>query len=315
MTAAAPLVEYDPLRDKSHLRTAIGKDIAAWLHWLEVSDKASRTLDGYERDVAKLANMFPDLKLRQFTDAQVLAVLKTWPQPSRYVRSKSLVSFFYWATLTRRISRNPMVLVPKLRKPRRPHIETFTTGEVDDLLALPERDAVLMAILFGAGLRKNEAIHLQVRRLRVAEEPARIIVIGGKGDKDRTVHPFPEKAEIIREFLLHNRLEPEDHLWYSRPGGRDVTRRRQPISATSFTRWWARCLDEAAVRPGAGPRERHPHIARHTFATEWLRRGGRLEVLSGELGHESIKTTFDLYAHLDTRDVLVDLAAIGENRP
>src|SRR5439155_1657281 len=169
------------------------------------------TLDQYERDVAKMALLFPTFKLRQFTDVEVLRTLRTWPAPSRYPRSKALGSFFTWAVLTRRISKNPMHLVPKIKKRKRPHFE--------------------------------------------------------------------------------------------------------PFGQTSFTRWWGNCLDLAGVRRNAKPRERNPHIARHTFATEWLRRGGRLEVLSGELGHESIKTTFDLYAHLDTRDVLVDLAVIGENRP
>jgi len=41
-----------------------------------------------------------------------------------------------------------------------------------------------------------------------------------------------------------------------------------------------------------------------SLATNWLRKGGRLETLSLILGHASIRTTFDLYGHLDTTDVL-----------
>jgi len=47
-----------------------------------------------------------------------------------------------------------------------------------------------------------------------------------------------------------------------------------------------------------------------SLATNWLRKGGRLETLSLILGHASIRTTFDLYGHLDTTDVLADLAII-----
>jgi integrase len=248
--------------------------------------------------------------------SHVLAVLKTWPAGSRYARSKALVSFFTWARLTRRIRSNPMDLVPKMRKGKQRHIETFTDAEVQDLLALPAEDAVLMAILFGAGLRKDEAIHLQVRRLHVAEEPPRIVVIGGKGDKDRIVHPFHEEAGIIREFLTLNRLEPTDYMWYTRPGGGKALDRSAPIASTTFQRWWTTCLDRAGVRKGSTkPRERNAHIARHTFATEWLRRGGRLATLSIELGHEKESTTADLYAHLDVRDVILDLATIAANVP
>jgi hypothetical protein len=51
-------------------------------------------------------------------------------------------------------------------------------------------------------------------------------------------------------------------------------------------------------------------MARHTFATRYLRKGGRLETLSMVMGHESIRTTYDLYAHLDMRDAALDMALI-----
>ena len=74
------------------------------------------------------------------------------------------------------------------------------------------------------------------------------------------------------------------------------------LGAGSFDRWWRRSLASAGVR------YRNPHTTRHTFATRWLRRGGRLETLSRAMGHESIRTTFDLYGHLDTSDVAADMA-------
>ena len=71
--------------------------------------------------------------------------------------------------------------------------------------------------------------------------------------------------------------------------------------------WWHRCLDDAGVRVGAGSRERNMHIARHTYATEWLRRGGRTQVLRESLGHSDIRMT-DRYTHMAETDVLEDLA-------
>jgi integrase len=79
-----------------------------------------------------------------------------------------------------------------------------------------------------------------------------------------------------------------------------------PLGDGSFDRWWGRSLAEAGVR------YRNPHTTRHTFATRWLRRGGRLETLSRAMGHASIRTTFDLYGHLDTSDVAVDIALMEE---
>jgi integrase len=80
-------------------------------------------------------------------------------------------------------------------------------------------------------------------------------------------------------------------------GRRLGARAWKPIGDGSFDRWWRRCLGAADVR------YRNPHVARHTFATRWLRRGGRITTLSTAMGHASIRTTYDLYGHLDTRDL------------
>jgi integrase len=109
--------------------------------------------------------------------------------------------------------------------------------------------------------------------------------------------------QAVTELLFTEHLEPEDYLWYTRPGGGRL-QRSTPIGKGSFAVWWARCLDEA------GGRYRNPHTARHTFATRWLRRGCRLETLSLVMGHANITTTHSLYAHLDTSDILIDVARI-----
>ena len=72
--------------------------------------------------------------------------------------------------------------------------------------------------------------------------------------------------------------------------------RHRPVGEGTFHRWWGRCIGAAGVR------YRNPHVTRHTFATNWLRRGGRITTLSQTMGHASIRTTVDLYGHLDTRD-------------
>jgi hypothetical protein len=76
------------MKDVSYRRTTrIGRDIKAWLDYLEVYDKAARTRDQYERDVAKLALQHPDVPLRKFTEEHIYETLKTWPAASRYFRS------------------------------------------------------------------------------------------------------------------------------------------------------------------------------------------------------------------------------------
>jgi integrase/recombinase XerD len=333
LTAAAVTRHDDHLLDHSYLKTKLGPDVKAWLDWMELGGAADRTLDQYERDLAKLCTYFPDKPLPEITDADLTVVLNTYPKPSRRVRKESMRSFFKWAIRTRRVQSNPCDFLPEIKRTPQRYIDVFTEAEVDDLATLPVVDSALMMILVEAGLRKAEARALQVRRIKVAlsegvsdipqiatgvrgshpqdspsESAGELVVIRGKGGKDRVIPIGHRLADTLAELLLLEPMEPQDFLWYSRPGGgRSISRARQ-IGDGSFDRWWKRCLDTAGVR------YRNPHTARHTFATRWLRRGGRLETLSLVMGHASIQTTADLYAHLDTRDIAADVAVIGKER-
>jgi integrase len=101
-----------------------------------------------------------------------------------------------------------------------------------------------------------------------SESTGELVVIAGKGGKDRTIQ-FGSRLHGLLETLLYlEPMNPQDYLWYSRPGGGPVNRTR-PIGDGSFDRWWRRCLASAGVR------YRNPHVTRHTFAVKWLRRGGR----------------------------------------
>ncbi len=296
--------DYDPLKDKSYRATRLGPHVAAWIVWLELGEYAVESVDGYERTMSRFAKMYPTLTLDEVDDSHLSHFLRSVPAGSRALRKRHLNAFFNWAIKTRRVSFNPVWMLPAIREQKRKHIDIFTDAEMADLLALPIIDAALMALLFGAGLRRGEALKLQVRRVRLDPAPAHVVILGGKGGKDRIVQLEAGMADYVRELLMFHPLEPQDRLWYSKPGGGPRIERGRDIPRSTFERWWKRCLDDAGVR------HRNPHVARHTFATRWLRRNGRLETLSGQMGHASIKTTYDAYAHLDVRDVLADLAVI-----
>ncbi len=314
MTAAAPSlprllaepadVGSDPTKDKRYRKTRLGPDVVAWLAWLEVGGRMDRTIDGYEREMAQLCLMYPRLPLQALTDAEVGQCIAACPRLSRRKRRVVYNQFFKWAVRTRRIQHNPVDLLPEIRRTPQKWIDVFSDTEIHDLYdAHPIVDRALLALLFEAGLRQKEARDLQVRRLKLDPEPY-VAIVAGKGGKDRVVPMTRALEENVRALLLLEQLGPRDHLWWTRPGGGNVINRNRPMGEASFQRWWRRCLDEAGVR------YRNPHTARHTFATRWLRLGGRITTLSVVMGHASIKTTFDLYGHLDTRDVLADMALI-----
>jgi hypothetical protein len=65
-------VTFDPTRDKTYRRAKLGRDVVDWLAWLELGGAASRTLDQYERDLARLAKLFPGKAITDLTDGDLL---------------------------------------------------------------------------------------------------------------------------------------------------------------------------------------------------------------------------------------------------
>ena len=312
--------------------TALGPFILAWQDYLEYRQLAPGTLDGYERDMARVAKAYPTLRPEDFTPDLLIEASMLFKRQGRRTRMESVKSFFKWARMKRIIASNPFEeLEPIRRSPRQKFIDVFSDAEVDDLLNLPLADAALMGILFETGLRKAEARNLQVRRLVLSEggrlsdgsdsgtpdvrlhgtavpapispseSTGELVVIAGKGGKDRTVQFGSRLHGLLQDLLYLEPMDPMDYLWYARPGGGPV-RRDRPIQDGSFDRWWKRCLETAGVR------YRNPHVARHTFAVRWLRRGGRLEVLSKQMGHSSIAVTADVYGGINAEDARREIA-------
>ncbi|MDQ5822461.1 MAG: tyrosine-type recombinase/integrase [Actinomycetota bacterium] len=302
-TLAVTSVGFDPLRDKSYQHTRLGLFVVDYLAWKELGGTAERTRTDYERVLARLCLMFPEKELGEFTDGDVLHCLNQYSPAQRGDRVPALNGFFKWAKLTRKIVDNPMDYLPSIKRGGQRYIDTFTPAEVEALVGLPKLDGTLMLLLLDAGLRKGEARRLRDRDFKPEPAPGQIVVLAGKGNKDRVVPLTRRLAGALAEYALVEGLDAKDHLWYDKPGGHHI-RRVKPIAESAFQGWWKRCITEAGVR------YRKPHTTRHTFATNWLRRGGRLETLSRVMGHASLSTTFDLYGHLDTRDITADLALI-----
>ena len=298
------LTGFDPVRDKRYRETALGRDVVDFLAWLELGGAAARTLDQYERDLARGALMFPSTDIGNWTDAELLHVARSFKPAERRVRVAAWRSFFRWARQTKRVHENPTETLPTIKRTPQRVIDTFSEAEVALLEALPVRDGALMQLLFDAGLRKGEARAFRLMHLRPDPIPGEIVVLQGKGGKDRVIPATLAVSQRLNELAILEGLAPREHLWYSRPGGGSRLEREKQTGEGSFARWWRRCVEEAGVR------YRNPHVTRHTFATRWLRRGGRLTTLSSAMGHASIRTTYDLYGHLDTRDLAADLALV-----
>lgn len=299
-----PAVEFNPLRDKRYQATAIGADILAFLTWLELGGGKPKTSDQYERDLARGAMLYPNTALEDWTGDMLLQVAKSFKEGGRRSRMAAWKSFYKWARKTQRVSSNPTEELPTFKQRQQKFIDTFSDAENALLVGLPSPDGALMRLLVDGGLRKSEARAFQLKHYRPELEPdaphGRLVILDGKGGKDRTLPATQALAQALADLATLEGLNSDDFLWYSKPGGYRMARAK-PVVDSGFHAWWVRCLDAAGVR------YRNPHTTRHTFATRWLKRGGRLETLSKAMGHSSIATTANIYGHLETSDIAKDL--------
>ncbi len=303
--AIVEVVEFDPLRDKSYRLTRLGGPIVDHLASKQQLGRSGNTLDDKERCLAAFALMWPRLELAQVETRHCVHFLAktTWSAEKRRTQRSHLNQLFLWAIRWELIERNPLDKLEPQQRAKKKVYDVFSDAEIAALCSLPAVDGTLVLAMLDAGLRRSECLGLQPRHIIPEPLPGQLRILAGKGGKDRLVPLTRRLSRALAELQLVEAIESKDFFWYTKPGGRKI-RRTVKAGEASFHLWWTRCLDDAGVR------YRNPHTTRHTFATRWLRRGGRLETLSMVMGHESIRTTFDLYGHLDTRDILIDMELI-----
>lgn len=163
-------------------------------------------------------------------------------------------------------------------------------GEARDTWVLA-RDAAVIGLLYGAGLRISEALGLTPSALPPAGQPGRITVLG-KGRKSRMVPLIAPVAAALAEYmaLCPYALAPDGALFRGSRGG--------PLSPRIIQ------LAVERMRGALGlPDTATPHALRHSFATHLLARGGDLRAIQELLGHASLSTT-QIYTALDETALL-----------
>jgi integrase/recombinase XerC len=153
------------------------------------------------------------------------------------------------------------------------------------------RDAAVMALLYGSGLRISEALGL--RRRDVPQPGAGdVLVVTGKGNKTRMVPVLQNVLALIQEYvaICPHSLPPEGPIFVGARGG--------PLRARIIQ------LVMARMRGALGlPDSATPHALRHSFATHLLSRGGDLRAIQELLGHASLSTT-QIYTGIDSERLL-----------
>jgi integrase/recombinase XerC len=149
------------------------------------------------------------------------------------------------------------------------------------------RDAAVMALLYGSGLRISEALGLK-RRDVPKPGAGDVLVVTGKGNKTRMVPVLGAVLTLIDEYAgaCPWPLPPDGPMFVGARGG--------PLSPRIIQ------LTMERLRGALGlPDSATPHALRHSFATHLLGRGGDLRAIQELLGHASLSTT-QVYTGIDS---------------
>ena len=287
-----PLARFQVTQD---LRVAIG----AWIDWLTAERRASaHTIAAYGRDLAAFFDFLgshrgelPDLKLMsRLTAADFRAYLAHRALDGRerttIARGLSVLRGFARFLERRELATAPGLTV--LRAPKLPQSvpKPLTVEDANaaieaagDVALSPwqqKRDIAILTLLYGCGLRISEALSLTRREAPQAE----VLVVLGKGRKERHVPVLPAVREAIADYIAAcpYPLPKDGPLFVGARGGplspRLVQRQMQTLRGMLG-------LAETAT----------PHALRHSFATHLLGGGGDLRAIQELLGHASLSTT------------------------
>jgi integrase/recombinase XerD len=150
----------------------------------------------------------------------------------------------------------------------------------------------LLEVLYATGLRVSELVALP---RSAARNDARMIVVRGKGNKERLVPLNDASRRAMSDYLAAMEMQKGE-----KAKGAGASKWLFPSFGESghLTRQhFARDLKELAAASGLAPRLVSPHVLRHAFASHLLHNGADLRIVQTLLGHTDISTT-QIYTHV-----------------
>ena len=291
----------------------VAAEIARWLRFLGDEKRMSpKTLDAYARDARQFLGFLaehlggaPSLKqLARLTPQDVRAFMAA--RRGEGLSGRSLMRVLAGArSFARFLERNGKGKVGALSAVRAPKVAKtlpkplaiaaakriadtdLRAGEARESWIIA-RDAAVLGLLYGSGLRISEALSLSRRDFAAGDA----IIVSGKGNKTRMVPVLPQVAKLVAGYIALCPFDlPED-------GALFVGARGGPLSPRIVQ------LAMATLRGALGLSDTAtPHALRHSFATHLLARGGDLRAIQELLGHASLSTT-QIYTAVDSERLL-----------
>ena len=277
-----------------------GRAIGRFLEALAAEAGAARnTLLAYGTDLRTASATLGGGLARADADA-LTRLAATWDDHARATvarKAAALRRFFGFLIEEGDRSDDPSTTLPR-GNARRALPKILGHGDVDRLFAaierrlatreraLDRRDAALLELLYGSGLRASELVSLPRAAVRDGQP---FLILRGKGGAERLV-PISDRA--LAAVAAWRALVPSGQPWLF-PGGKahlGRVRLHQIVRALG-------------ADAGIPPDRISPHVLRHAFATHLLEGGADLRALQAMLGHADIATT-QIYTHVDSRRLI-----------
>ena len=303
-----------------HSKTSDPKLTNLFLDMLAAEQGAGdNTLDAYRRDLEDFSEFLSSLG-QDFVGAETQTLRDYLAdldgrgfKSSSVARRLSAIRHLYRFLLNERIRSDDPAAILSGPKRGRGLPKVLTISDVDRLLmraktlaetladapkaSVPQRLRALrlyclLEVLYATGLRVSELVSLP---RTAARRDARMIVVRGKGNKERLVPLNEPSREAMAAYLAATEAQKTEKKknaanskWLFPSSGESGHLTRQHF---------ARDLKELAGAAGLSPRLVSPHVLRHAFASHLLHNGADLRIVQTLLGHTDISTT-QIYTHV-----------------
>jgi len=318
--AAAPQIELasaDP---------SIAQEMARWLSHLGAERRLSpKTLEAYARDLRQCLDFLcthwgERVTLKRFaaleaTDIRAFMAMRRADDIAGRSLMRALAGLRSFGRFLEREGRGKVGALSAIRAPKvakslpkpLPMASAKRLADADERAGeeretwILVRDAAVMALLYGSGLRISEALGLKRRDVPRPGE-GDVLVVTGKGNKTRMVPVLQNVLALVAEYvsMCPHPLPAEGPIFVGARGG--------PLSPRIIQ------LAMERMRGALGlPDSATPHALRHSFATHLLSRGGDLRAIQELLGHSSLSTT-QVYTGIDSERLLEVYASAHPRR-
>ena len=255
---------------------------------------SKKTLEAYKKDLQQFFDYFSsknkkEITLEDFSEYLIYLNDKKYKRTSVIRKSTAIKSFLKFLKNENKTS--IVISEIKIPKKERKLPDILTISEVSLLFSAPDiktykglLDLVMIEMCYYCGLRVSELCNLKIEDINFTALHLKVL---GKGSKERIV-PFSEELASYLTLYFQRREKIVNTFVFVHQNGKRVSRQYLFLEIKKY-----------ALEKGI-KKNIHPHLFRHTFATNLLENGANLRQVQALLGHKNIETT-EIYTHVSKK--------------